>query len=110
MTKVKPEEANTATGAVFRTVTLDTPIQRGTETIGIIQLRKPRAGELRGVSLVDLGQLKIDALTKVLPRITIPMLTEAEVSNMELADMLACGAEIGSFLLQRSRHADAQLQ
>lgn len=90
---------------VFRTVTLDTPIVRGETTIDELQLRKPRSGELRGLSLVDLGQLKVDSLTKILPRITMPPLTEAEVGNMEPADLLACGAEIGSFLLQKSQRA-----
>lgn len=91
---------------IFRTVTLDTPIVRGETSIDELQLRKPRSGELRGLSLVDLGQLKVDALTKILPRITVPPLTEAEVGNMEPADLLACGAEIGGFLLQRSQRAD----
>jgi hypothetical protein len=88
---------------IFRTVTLDTPIARGETAIEELQLRKPRSGELRGLSLVDLGQLKVDALTKILPRITVPPLTEAEVGNMEPADLLACGAEIGGFLLQKSQ-------
>ncbi len=88
-----------------RTVALDSPIQRGETTIDKLQLRKPRSGELRGLSLVDLGQLKVDSLTKILPRITVPPLTEAEVSNMEPADLLACGAEIGGFLLQKSQRA-----
>ena len=90
---------------IFRTVTLDTPIVRGETSIDELQLRKPRSGELRGLSLVDLGQLKVDALTKILPRITVPPLTEAEVGNMEPADLLACGAEIGGFLLQKSQRA-----
>lgn len=94
------------TDPLFRTVTLDSPIQRGGTTIDTLQLRKPRSGELRGLSLVDLGQLKVDSLTKVLPRITVPPLTEAEVGNMEPADLLACGAEIGSFLLQKSQRMD----
>lgn len=96
MSEVTPE---------FRTVTLDAPVQRGETTIDSVQLRKPRSGELRGLSLVDLGQLKVDALTKLLPRISMPTLTEAEVSNMEPADLLACGAEIGGFLLQKSQRA-----
>jgi hypothetical protein len=94
-----------ATDPLFRTVALDGPIQRGETSIAALKLRKPRSGELRGLSLVDLGQLKVDALTKILPRITVPQLTEAEVGNMEPADLLACGAEIGSFLLQRSQRA-----
>ena len=89
----------------FRTVSLDTPVQRGGTAIEQLQLRKPRSGELRGLSLVDLGQLKVDALTKLLPRISMPTLTEAEVANMEPADLLACGAEIGGFLLQKSQRA-----
>jgi hypothetical protein len=96
-----------ATGPVLRTVVLDTPIVRGAQTIDTLQLRKPRSGELRGLSLVDLGQLKVDALTKILPRISMPTITEAEVGNMEPADLLACGAEIGGFLLQRSQRMDA---
>lgn len=90
---------------MFRTVTLDAPIVRGETSIEELKLRKPRSGELRGLSLVDLGQLKVDSLTKLLPRISMPALTEVEVSNMEPADLLACGAEIGSFLLQRSQRA-----
>ncbi|MFC4593754.1 phage tail assembly protein [Sphingobium tyrosinilyticum] len=94
-----------ATAPEFRTVSLDAPIHRGETTIDSVQLRKPRSGELRGLSLVDLGQLKVDALTKLLPRISMPTITEAEVANMEPADLLACGAEIGGFLLQRSQRA-----
>lgn len=94
------------TAPEFRTVNLDSPVVRGETTIDTLKLRKPRSGELRGLSLVDLGQLKVDALTKILPRISLPALTEVEVGNMEPADLLACGAEIGSFLLQRSQRAD----
>ena len=97
---------NEPTAPDIRTVTLDTPVQRGETTVDRLQLRKPRSGELRGLSLVDLGQLKVDALTKLIPRISIPNLSEAEVGNMEPADLLACGAEIGSFLLQRSQRMD----
>ncbi|MCW2391950.1 phage tail assembly protein [Sphingobium sp. B11D3A] len=90
---------------IFRTVSLDSPVQRGEQSIESIQLRKPKSGELRGLSLVDLGQLKVDALTKIIPRISSPTLTEAEVANLDPSDLLACGAEIGSFLLQRSQKA-----
>ncbi|WP_449471985.1 phage tail assembly protein [Sphingobium chungangianum] len=93
------------TAPLFRTVTLDAPIVRGETTIEELKLRKPRSGELRGLSLVDLGQLKVDSLTKILPRISMPTLTEAEVGNMDPADLLACGAEIGGFLLQKSQRA-----
>jgi hypothetical protein len=89
--------------AEFRTVDLDTPIERGEQKIEQLKIRKPKAGELRSLNLVDLGQLKTDALIKVLPRITMPTITQAEAENLDPADLLACGAEIGSFLLQKSQ-------
>lgn len=97
---------STAAAPVLRPVPLDTPIVRGDLTIETLQLRKPGSGELRGLSLVELGQLKVDALIKILPRITIPPITDAEAANLDPADLLACGAEIGSFLLQKSKRTD----
>jgi hypothetical protein len=91
----------------MKTIHLDTPIVRGEQTIETLQIRQPKAGEMRGLSLVDLGQLKVDALTKILPRISIPNITEAEAANMNPADLVACGVEVGSFLLQKSKLADA---
>ncbi|WP_103730658.1 phage tail assembly protein [Novosphingobium sp. HII-3] len=93
--------------AELRTVALDQPITRGDQTFDTLQLRRPNSGELRGLSLVDLGQLKTDALIKVLPRITVPTITEVEAAGLHPADLLACGAEIGSFLLQKSQRTDA---
>ena len=95
------------TAPIFRTVSLDTPIMKGETLIDTLQLRKPRAGEMRGLSLVDLGQLKVDALTKIVPRIAVPTITEADVADLDPADLLAIGTEIGGFLLQKSHHADA---
>lgn len=85
----------------IRTIILDKPIVRGAQTIDRLQLRKPDAGAFRGINLVDLGQLKTDALIKVIPRICLQSLTEPEVAAMDTADLFACGAEIGSFLLQK---------
>ena len=87
-------------------IDLDQPIKRGESEIKSLQLRKPQSGELRGLSLVDLGQLDVNALHKVLPRITIPSITEAEARGMDPADLLELGAEVGNFLLKRgSRQA-----
>jgi len=83
------------------TVTLDEPITRGEQTISEISLRKPNAGELRGVSLLELAQLDVSALHKVLPRITTPTLTEADISKLCLADLLALGAEIAGFFARK---------
>lgn len=85
-----------------KSITLDTPIQRGTETITAVTLRKPAAGELRGVALTDLLQMDVTALQKVLPRITQPTLTAADVAGMDPADLLQIGTEVSGFLLPKA--------
>ncbi len=91
------------------TVTLDTPIRRGTTTIDSITLRKPSSGELRGVSLVELLKMDVASIMKVLPRISAPSLTAVEVSGMDPADLLELGSKISGFLLQKSAKTDASL-
>lgn len=91
------------------TVILDTPILRGKNQIDSLTLRKPQSGELRGVHLVDLLNLDVGALLKVLPRITSPNITAPEAASMDPADLLACGNKVAHFLLQKSVRTDASL-
>ncbi|MCU1717434.1 phage tail assembly protein [Pseudomonas sp. 5P_3.1_Bac2] len=83
-------------------IQLDTPLVRGEQRVDSLSLRKPLSGELRGVSLIELVQMDVLALRKVLPRISSPILSEPEVNNMDPADLLACGVAIAGFLLQKS--------
>lgn len=85
-----------------KTITLDTPIQRGETTIATVELRRPKAGELRGANLTDLLQMDVGALIKVLPRITTPSLTEADVSGLDPADLTQMGGACAGFLLPRA--------
>ena len=85
-----------------KTITLDEPVKRGDTLIEEITLRKPKAGELRGVSLVDLGNINVVALQQVLPRITTPILTAHDVANLVPADLLEIGAEVASFLVKKA--------
>lgn len=90
-------------GPVFASVPLDAPIQRGEQRIDQVQVRRPQAGELRGVQIADVANLDVLALIKVLPRVTVPALTEAELGNMDPSDFTALGAELSGFLLTRRR-------
>lgn len=56
-------------------ITLDNPVKRGEQVIEQVTLMKPSAGTLRGVSLAAVANSEVDALIKVLPRMTAPMLT-----------------------------------
>ena len=108
-TKATTEQTNVQPPADDNTVTLDTPIRRGTTNIESIPLRKPASGELRGVSLVELLQMDVASLIKVVPRISSPSLTAVEVAGMDPADLLALSSKISGFLLQKSAKTDASL-
>ncbi|CNK16980.1 putative phage tail protein [Yersinia frederiksenii] len=83
-------------------VTLENPIKRGDTLIETITLIKPNAGTLRGVSLQDVATSEVNALIKVLPRMTYPTLTESEVVNLALPDMVALASKVIGFLSPNS--------
>ncbi|MDI9069977.1 phage tail assembly protein [Xanthomonas oryzae] len=90
-------------------VSLDQPIVRGEQTITQVTVRKPGAGELRGLKLTDVLQLDVTALATLLPRISSPTLTTADVNAMDPADLLALGQEVQLFFLPKAqREADFQ--
>ena len=84
------------------TVVLDEPIKRDKYEIKEVSVRKPQSGELRGLNLIDLANLNVIALHKVLPRITTPTLTEQEVQKMDPADLLSLGVEVAAFLAKKA--------
>lgn len=85
-----------------KTVTLDTPIKRGDQTITTITLRKPDSGELRGVRMQALMETDVDSLIRVLPRITMPSLTQGEIQKLDPADLYSMATEVTLFLLPKS--------
>lgn len=91
------------------TVVLDTPIQRGKTEIGSITVRKPTSGELRGVHLIDLLNMDVASLIKIIPRLSTPCITSPEAAGMDPADLTAVGSKIIGFLLQKQMKADASL-
>ncbi|GAE48578.1 phage tail assembly protein [Xanthomonas arboricola] len=84
-------------------IPLDQPITRGEQTITDLKVRKPGAGELRGLKLVDVLQMDITALTTLLPRISSPTLTTADINALDPADLLAVGQEVALFFLPKAQ-------
>lgn len=82
-----------------RNVTLSTPVKRTGDQndVAAVALRKPQPGEMRGLKLLDVLQLDVNALLVLLPRITDPALTRDEVATMELDDLLKLGGEVTQF-------------
>ena len=96
-----------STTADDNTVTLECPIQRGATAIHSITLRKPKAGELRGLAMTDIIKMEVSALETLIPRIAQPLVTKADVANMDPADLLNCGTMVVGFLLTKAEKANA---
>jgi hypothetical protein len=88
------------------TITLETPIKRGDNTITEVTISKPNAGALRGVALLPLLQMDVNAMALVLPRITTPTLTQPEVLALDPADLMQFATEVTGFLLPKNALAD----
>lgn len=89
-------------------VVLDTPVQRGKETITQVTLRKPQSGSLRGTRLQALMDMDVNAMMVVLPRISVPALQPHEINEMDPADLLLLSVEVVTFLLPKSVMSDFQ--
>ena len=81
-----------------KTVTLKTPIKNGDKEITTLELRTPKAGEMRGLKTMDLLQMDITAHRTLLPRIC-PELTAAMFDDLEAENLTAIQSEVTSFFL-----------
>lgn len=98
-----PEATSSTTGGrPAVAVQLQTPIVRSGETITTLQLMKPRTGDLRGLLLAEVLQMKTDAVAALLPRISVPTLTKHEVDELDPADLVSCSVEVAGFLVPKA--------
>ncbi len=82
---------------------LVTPIMRGDDEITIVELRRPSAGELRGLTVSDLIRMDVAAVVKLLPRISVPSITEAEAESLDPFNFSELAAHIFEFLTDRPK-------
>lgn len=95
------------TTQVPHTINLDQPIKRDGQVINSIVLRKPAAGELRGLLLLNVLNMDVDTLATLIPRISSPTIHKPEALAMDPADLLAAGIEIAGFLQQKGATPDS---
>lgn len=93
-----------------KTVDLPMAIKRGETEIASLVLRKPHAGELRGVTLSNLLSSDIGSILTVLPRISEPPLTEHEAKMLEPENLVVVAGEIVGFFLTETERAALELQ
>ncbi|NYA43213.1 phage tail assembly protein [Serratia fonticola] len=89
-------------------ITLDAPVIRGETKITTVTVNKPNTGALRGTRLQALIETDVDSLIKVLPRVTSPSLTAAEVANLDPADLYQLSQAVALFFLPNSVKSDFQ--
>jgi hypothetical protein len=103
-------EATTEAPATPKGIPLDKPIVRGEQTITHVQLRRPEAGELRGINLAALiREMDYGALETLLPRVSTPTLTKADVFHLDPADLTSLAAEVILFFVPKAAMAELSL-
>lgn len=89
----------------FETVTLANPIVRGETRIEKLDLRKPKAGEMRDLTLQDILSTNIGAIMVLIPRISNPPLIKEEVIELDPVDLAEIGGVIRNFFMSASERA-----
>ncbi|MCT9416984.1 phage tail assembly protein [Acinetobacter baumannii] len=79
-------------------VTLEEPIRMGEQIITQVTIRKPGVKALSGTSLKDIYNHDVDALCRVLPRVTSPALTPQQIVMMDPVDFAQLGGHLVTFL------------
>lgn len=87
-------------------VTLQTPIERKDGPVTEVVVTRPGVGQLRGLAMTDIVRMDVNALVKLLPRVTQPPLLPDEVAALDPADFMELGgALVGFFMSQASLKA-----
>lgn len=94
------ELAETAQPAPTATVlTLQHPIQREGGPIAALTLRKPKAGQLRGLNIQSLMVGDVTSVMTLLPRIASPIITPHEAAQLEAEDIAEAAGTIMLFFM-----------
>ncbi len=81
-------------------ITLVAPIERpNASPITTVTLRKPLAGELRGLKLMEVMRMDVASHIMLLPRITEPALMPDELDQMDPADFMSLVAGVMGFFV-----------
>lgn len=88
---------------------LDVPVRRGERTITHVRIRKPKGGELRGTTVADIVRMDVGCMIRLLPRVTLPALTEHDVAELDPADFAGLSGELAAFFMPARQRAELGL-
>lgn len=66
---------------------LNVPLKNGGNEIKTLNIRRPTSGELRGVKLIDVLQMDVEAHAQLLPRICEEIVSEQQVYQLDISDL-----------------------
>lgn len=90
-----------------KVVILEKPILRGETEIKEVELLEPTIRSMKGLRVLDLLQMDVEAYGTLLPRITNPSLTLAELSELSSADFISLCTECVSFFAKEKAVMEA---
>lgn len=101
----EPSAPVAETRPLFENVTLSVPLQRGETSIAALTIRRPKSGELRGLSLQDIMTTDIVAMLTLIPRVSEPPLTADEANALDPADLSEIAGTIRGFFMTKGEKA-----
>lgn len=78
--------------------TLPTPITLEGKEVTELNIRKPKAGDMRGLKTADILQMDINAFAALMPRIC-PSLSQAEFYNLDPDNLTAIQVDVVDFFV-----------
>lgn len=81
----------------MKTIALKHPIPYGEKALEELTLRKPMAGDLRGVKLRGIHDMDVDTVLTVTTKITTTPVTIGQLAALDPADLLALTEAVSDF-------------
>lgn len=100
--------SNAAPSPAREVIKLQHPIQREGGAIPTLELRKPKAGELRGLNIQSLMVGDVNTVITLLPRIAMPIITAHEAAQLEAEDLSEVAGAIMLFFMSSGNKAVVQ--
>lgn len=83
--------------------TLHKPITDNGTEVTAITLQRPTSGHLRGLKLLDLAQMDVTQVIKLLPRISRPRLSPEAVAELDPVDLMNLSAMVSGFFFTKEQ-------
>jgi hypothetical protein len=78
-------------------VRLSSPLQFGDQSIDILSLRRPTAGDMRGIKLRDIIDMDVSTICILAERISLTPLAPSQLKDLDPADLLQLSVTISNF-------------